>query len=398
MSLSSPAASATVGLGIDRLLDVDRRLVAGRRVGLVCNPASVDAKFRHSADRLFDDPEITLAALFGPQHGFRSDLQDNMIETPHASDLRRQVPVYSLYSETREPTAEMLRDLDVLVVDLQDVGTRVYTFVYTMANCMRAAARHGVPVVVCDRPNPIGGEAVEGPLLQRGWTSFVGQFPIPLRHGMTIGELARLFNDQFGIGASLDVLPLERWSRSIYHDATGLPWVIPSPNLPTLDSAIVYPGAVLFEGTTLSEGRGTTRPFELVGAPWIDGERLAGAMNARGLPGGHFRPAFFEPTFQKHAKQSCGGCQIHVLDRRTFEPVRTAVELIAEFRGGDPARFAWREPPYEYEHEKQPIDILYGSDRLRTTIDGGGDARTLVASWTADQDAFRDLRARFLFY
>jgi uncharacterized protein YbbC (DUF1343 family) len=398
MSLFTSAARTAVSLGIDRLLETDRRLLAGRRVGLVCNPASVDAQFRHSADRLFLDPEITLAALFGPQHGFRSDLQDNMIESPHASDGRRRVPVYSLYSETREPTADMLRDLDVLVVDLQDVGTRVYTFVYTMANCMRAAARHGVPVVVCDRPNPIGGEQVEGPLLQRGWTSFVGQFPIPLRHGMTIGELARLFNDQFGIGASLEVIPLEAWRRPMYHDETGLPWIIPSPNLPTLDSAVVYPGAVLFEGTMLSEGRGTTRPFELVGAPWIDGERLADALNARGLPGVHFRPAFFEPTFQKHAKQSCGGCQIHVLDRRAFQPVRTAVELIAAFRREDPGRFAWREPPYEYEHEKQPIDILYGSDRLRAAIDTDGDVETLARSWTADEEAFRGTRERFLFY
>ena len=250
---------------------------------------------------------MELAALFGPQHGFRSNLQDNMIETPHDRDPRRHVPVYSLYSETREPTAEMLRDIDVLVVDLQDVGTRVYTFVYTMANCMRAAARHGVRVVVCDRPNPIGGEAVEGALLREPWTSFVGQFPIPLRHGMTIGELARLFNDEFGIACALDVVPMAGWQRGSYFDDTALPWVIPSPNLPTLDSAIVYPGAVLFEGTMLSEGRGTTRPFELIGAPWIDGERLADAMNARGLAGVHFRPAFFEPTFQKHARQTCGG-------------------------------------------------------------------------------------------
>jgi uncharacterized protein YbbC (DUF1343 family) len=255
-----------------------------------------------------------------------------------------------------------------------------------------------VPVVVCDRPNPIGGQQVEGPLLQRLWTSFVGQFPIPLRHGMTIGELARLFNDQFGIGASLEVIPLESWRRDMYYDATGLPWVIPSPNLPTLDSALVYPGAVLFEGTMLSEGRGTTRPFELIGAPWIDGEHLARAMNARGLPGVYFRPAFFEPTFQKHAKHTCGGCQIHVLDRTTFAPVRTAVELLAQFRRQDPAHFAWREPPYEYEHDQQPIDILYGSDRLRTTIDAGADVQPLIQSWAADEEAFRGLRDRFLFY
>jgi uncharacterized protein YbbC (DUF1343 family) len=284
------------------------------------------------------------------------------------------------------------------VVDLQDVGTRVYTFVYSMANCMRAAARQGIPVVVCDRPNPIGGEDVEGARLQESWTSFVGQFPIPMRHGMTIGELAMLFNEGFGIGADLEVVPLEGWRRTMYQDDTGLPWVIPSPNLPTLDSAIVYPGAVLFEGTRLSEGRGTTRPFELIGAPWIDGERLAREMNARGLPGVHFRPVFFEPTFQKHARHTCGGCQIHVLDRRAFLPVRTAVELIDEFRREQPARFAWREPPYEYEHDKEPIDILYGSDRLRLTLDADGDADALVRSWRVDEEEFRRMRQQYLLY
>ena len=389
---------ATARLGIDVLLDRDRRLVAGRRVGLVSNPASIDGTLRHSADRLTDDPDVELAALFGPQHGFRSDVQDNMIETPHARDTRRRVPVYSLYSETREPTADMLRGLDALVIDLQDVGTRVYTYIYTMANCMRAAARQGVRVVVCDRPNPVGGTAVEGPTLRPDCTSFVGQFPIPLRHGLTIGELARMFNDEFGINAALDVVPLEGWHRSMYFDETGLPWVMPSPNLPTLDSAVVYPGAVLFEGTMLSEGRGTTRPFELVGAPWIDGDRLAHAMNARGLPGVHFRPVFFEPTFHKHARQTCGGCQIHVLDRERFEPVRAAVELIAEFRAQNPAAFAWREPPYEYEHDKAPIDILYGSDRLRLAVDAGRGASELVSEWRPDTDAFGRLREKYLLY
>jgi uncharacterized protein YbbC (DUF1343 family) len=387
-----------VSLGIDRLLTLDRKLVAGKRVGVVCNPASVDGQFEHTVDRLRRDPDVQLAAIFGPQHGFRSDVQDNMIETPHARDARREVPVYSLYSDTREPTEAMLRDIDVLVVDLQDVGTRVYTYVYTMANCMRAAARFGVNVVVCDRPNPIGGEDVEGHLLHPAYASFVGQFPIPLRHGLTIGEMARLFNDEFRVGAAVDVVRLDGWARSMYFDETGLPWILPSPNLPTLDSVIVYPGAVLFEGTKLSEGRGTTRPFELIGAPWIEGERLADAMNARGLPGAHFRPAYFEPTFQKHAKQTCGGCQIHVLDRRSFRPVRTAVELIAEFRRQEPARFAWREPPYEYEHEKQPIDILYGSDQLRTAFDGAMDAEALVAGWKRDEEAFRRTREKYLLY
>ena len=397
MSLSAPAKPA-VRVGIERLLEEDRSLLAGRRIGLVSNPASIDSAFRHSAEILFEDPEVQLVALFGPQHGFRSDVQDNMIETPHGQDQRRRVPIYSLYSDTREPTGEMLRDIDVLVIDLQDVGTRVYTYIYTMANCMRAAARHGVRVVVCDRPNPVGGVAVEGPTLRPEFASFVGQFPIPLRHGMTIGEIARLFNDVFAIGAALDIVQLDGWQRRMYYDDTGLPWVIPSPNLPTLDSTIVYPGAVLFEGTMLSEGRGTTRPFELIGAPWIDGERLAAAMNARRLPGVHFRPVFFEPTFQKHARQTCGGCQVHVIERTAFEPVRVAVELIAEFKRQDPAAFAWRQPPYEYEHEKWPIDILYGSDRLRLTIDGGDDVSRLIGSWNQEEEAFRRVREQYLCY
>jgi uncharacterized protein YbbC (DUF1343 family) len=397
MVASAPAVSA-VRLGIDRLRSEDRQLIVGRRVALVSNPASIDRAFHHSADLLLSDPEVSVVALFGPQHGFRSDLQDNMIETPHARDVRRKVPIYSLYSETREPTAEMLRDVEVLLIDLQDVGTRVYTYIYTMANCLRAGARHGVRVVVCDRPNPVNGAAVEGATLDPAYASFVGQFPIPLRHGMTIGEIARLFNDEFAIGAALDVVPLDGWRREMYFDETGLPWIIPSPNLPTLDSAIVYPGAVLFEGTMLSEGRGTTRPFELVGAPWIDGDRLAEAMNARRLPGVHFRPVFFEPTFQKHVRETCGGCQVHVTDRAAFQPVRAAVELIAEFRRQDPSRFAWRQPPYEYEHDKWPIDILYGSDRLRTAIDDGQDVEWLIASWSADEEEFRRTRQKYLLY
>lgn len=395
--MPSATSASVISLGIDRLLQNERRLIEGRRVGLVCNPASVDRGFQHSADRIGDDPGVTLGALFGPQHGFRADLQDNMIETPHGRDARRQVPVYSLYSEVREPSAEMLAEIDALVIDIQDVGTRVYTFIYTMANCMRAAARHRIPVIVCDRPNPIGGRDIEGNLLEESFASFVGQYPIPMRHGMTVGELAQLFNETFGIGCDLHVVAMDGWTRDMFHDATGLPWIMPSPNIPTLDSAIVYPGAVLFEGTLLSEGRGTTRPFELIGAPWIDGERLADAMNARRLPGVHFRPVFFEPTFQKHAKTTCGGVQPHVTDRDAFRPLRTAVELIAEFHRQAPDRFAWRQPPYEYEHEKMPIDILYGSDALRSAVAGDG-IEGLVGGWTRDEERFRRLREPFLLY
>jgi uncharacterized protein YbbC (DUF1343 family) len=385
-----------VRLGSDVLLCSNR--LTGARVGVVCNHASIDRGFLHVIDRVEMCEGVTLAAIFGPQHGFRSDVQDNMVETPHGDDARRRVPVYSLYSETREPTAEMLRGVDALIVDLQDIGARIYTYIYTMANCMRAAARHGVPVIICDRPNPIGGTAVDGARLQPGWESFVGQFPIPMRHGMTIGELAVLFNEAFGIGASLEVVRMDGWTRDMYADATGLPWVMPSPNMPTLDTAIAYPGTVLFEGTMLSEGRGTTRPFELVGAPWSDAERFAGEMNGAALGGVYFRPAGFEPTFQKHAKQPCGGCQIHVTDRGAFQPVITGVALIDMFRRLDPGRFAWRQPPYEYEHDKMPIDILAGSDVLRRQIESGMPIREIAGSWEDDEAAFRRLRAPYLMY
>jgi len=385
-----------VALGSERLLDSGG--LAGRRVGIVCNPASIDSGFRHIADRLAADPGLRLGALFGPQHGFRSDVQENMIETGHARDETRRLPVYSLYSETREPTAEMLRDLDVLVIDLQDVGTRIYTYIYTMAYCLRAARRHRVKVIVCDRPNPIGGAAVEGPMLDAGYESFVGLYQIPMRHGMTIGELARLFNEHFEIGADLEVVKMEGWRRPLYADQTNVPWVLPSPNIPTIDSAVVYPGTVLFEGTNVSEGRGTTRPFELVGAPWVVAERFAGEMNQLGLAGVHFRPAVFEPTFHKHAKTSCGGCQIHVLDRETFRPVEAGVALLDAFRRAKPDAFAWREPPYEYEHDKPPIDILAGSADLRKQLDAGVSAREIARSWEKPVDAFLKIRERFLLY
>ena len=384
-----------LALGSDVLFD--RGLLQGRTVGLVCNPASIDARFVHVIDRA-QAAGVRVGAIFGPQHGFRSDVQENMIESPHAADARRRVPVYSLYSETREPTPEMLEGLDALVVDLQDVGTRIYTYIYTMANCLRAANRHGLPVVVCDRPNPIGGVDVEGPMLAPGFESFVGQFPIPMRHGLTIGELARLFNDHFALGAKLEVIAMQGWTRHDYFDATGLPWVLPSPNLPTLDSTVVYPGMVLFEGTTVSEGRGTTRPFELVGAPGVDPESFAADLNRRNLPGVHFRPALFEPTFHKHATAPCGGCQIHVTDRQTFRPVLAGVTLLEAFAHQQAAPLAWREPPYEYEYSRPPIDILAGSASLREDLDRGVTAAAIANGWTSGVDTFNRLRAEYLLY
>jgi len=383
-------------LGSERLVATKR--LNGLRVGVLANPASVDHDFGHIVDRLGASADYKLAAIFGPQHGFKSDLQDNMIESPHAKDARRNMPIFSLYSETREPTPEMLDLIDVLVIDIQDVGARIYTFIYTVANCLRAAARHGLPVIVCDRPNPIGGVAVEGPMLEPGFESFVGQFPIPMRHGMTAAELARLFNEHHGIGAELEVVPMQGWSRKMCFDDTDVPWVMPSPNMPTLDTAIVYPGTVLFEGTMLSEGRGTTRPFELIGAPWLDGDQLAARMNGIGLPGAHFRAVGFEPTFQKHTRVLCGGCQIHVTSRVDFEPVKTGVSLLRECYGLAPKQFKWRDPPYEYEHDKMPIDILAGSTELREQIEQQVPLKEIAESWAPGVTAFEEIREPYLLY
>jgi len=385
-----------VRLGSERLLA--SKQLDGKRVGIVCNPASVDHELRHIVDRIATHPSTTLAAIFGPQHGFRSDVQDNMIETPHGQDEIRRVPIYSLYSETREPTAAMLRDLDVLVIDLQDVGVRIYTYIYTVANCLKAARKQGLKVIVCDRPNPIGGVQVEGPVLVKGWESFVGMYPIPMRHGLTIGEVARLFNEHFGIGADLDVVAMEGWRRDMYFDATDLTWIISSPNVPTFDTTVVYPGTVLFEGTNVSEGRGTTRPFELIGAPWVVAERFADAMNRRELPGVFFRPVVFEPTFHKHAGKACAGVQIHPVDRQTFRPVEAGVALIEAFRASDPDRFGWKDPPYEYEHEKTPIDVLAGSSQLREQIEAGIAAKEIARGWESAVADFDRVRRKFLLY
>ena len=383
-------------LGSERLIASSR--LNGLRVGVLANPASVDRDFRHVVDRLGASTHYALGAIFGPQHGYLSDLQDNMIESPHGEDARREVPIFSLYSETREPTPEMLDLIDVLVIDLQDVGARIYTFIYTIANCLRAAARQGLPVIVCDRPNPIGGGQVEGPTLEPGYESFVGQFRMPMRHGMTVAELARFFNEHFGIGAELEIIPMEGWSREMYSDATDVPWIMPSPNMPTLDTVIVYPGTVLLEGTMLSEGRGTTRPFELAGAPWLDGELLAARLNALGLRGVHFRASSFEPTFQKHARVPCGGCQVHVTARQAFEPVKAGVGVIRECFGLAPDRFAWRDPPYEYEHEKMPIDILAGSPGLRQQIEQHVPLEDIAESWRLSVAEFEEIRRPYLLY
>ncbi|CDM64797.1 exo-beta-N-acetylmuramidase NamZ family protein [Pyrinomonas methylaliphatogenes] len=385
-----------VVLGLERLLTERAALLRGARVGLICNQASVDHELRHAADLFKEGRGWRLTALFGPQHGIRGTEQDNMDETPHGVDRETGVPVYSLYSETREPTEEMLREVDVLVVDLQDVGCRIYTFIYTMMNALRAAARYGKRVIVCDRPNPIGGVAVEGNVLERGQESFVGQYPLPTRHGMTIGELALMFNEE--IGCDLEVVAMRGWGRELWFDETDVPWVMPSPNMPTLETATVFPGTVHLEGTQMSEGRGTTRPFELVGAPYIEAAEYARRLTAYGFSGVRFRACYFKPTFQKHAGRVCGGVQIHVTERGGFRPVEVGLAIIREARALYGDSFRWREPPYEYEYERNPFDVIAGTTRLREALERGASIEELARGWEAERAAFCLRRERFLLY
>lgn len=369
----------------------------GARVGLVLHPASVDQQLRLAVDVLLDEG-FNVVSLFGPQHGARGEKQDNMIESDHYRDPITDLPVHSLYSEVRKPTPEMLAGLDAVVFDLQDVGVRVYTFVWTMALIMEACAEAGVAVVVLDRPNPVGCVRREGPLLRAGYESFVGLHPVPLRHGLTAGELARWLKGERGLDCELEVVPCTGLTRAMTWSDTGLPYVMPSPNLPTVDSCDVYPGMVLFEGTNLSEGRGTTRPFELFGAPWLESAAVVREATPDLGPGVTLRAAHFEPTFQKHARNICGGAQLHVTDRVTFEPVRAAVAILSAVRRLAPNDFAWREPPYEYEEKLAPIDILWGSPSLREGIDGGATAADLLSGVAEGISGFEDEVRPYLLY
>jgi uncharacterized protein YbbC (DUF1343 family) len=387
-----------VQLGLERLIDEPPAALRHARIGLICNQASVNHGYQHAADLLHQHPDIQLRALFGPQHGIRGDVQDNMIETDHGVDRKTGLPVYSLYSETREPTDAMLDKIDVLIFDMQDVGCRIYTFVYTLANCMRAARRLGKKVIVCDRPNPINGESMAGNILEPEYASFVGQFPLPTRHGMTVGELARMFNDHFKLECDLEVIPMRGWKREFWHDDTGAPWVLPSPNMPALDSATVFPGTVHFEGTQVSEGRGTTRPFELIGAPYIDPDAYAEALNSLTLAGVYFRSCIFQPTFQKHAGVSCGGVQIHVLDRDQFEPWLTGIAMVKLAHDLYRDKFLWKEPPYEYVYDKNPFDVISGSAKIREAIEKGTALAAIAEETRAPLAEFKKLRESFLLY
>lgn len=385
-------------LGLEVLLDDPRPILGNARVGLICHPASVDHRYRHAADLFHAHPAINLTTLFGPQHGIWGQTQDDMIEWEGFTDARTGLPVYSLYGAHRKPMAEMLAACDLLVVDLQDVGTRIYTFIATVALAMEAAREAGKRVVVLDRPNPINGVHMDGNLLEPGHESFVGLFPLPTRHGMTIGEIAAMFNAASGTGCDLTVVPMEGWRRVMWYDETSAPWVLPSPNMPTLDTATVFPGTVHIEGTTLSEGRGTTRPFELIGAPHIDPHALAARLEREHLPGVVFRPCYFEPTFQKHARALCGGVQLHVTERGRFPAVLAGIAVLRAVLQQDPSVPIWKEPPYEYVHDRFPFDVIAGTQTLREQLTEQVPLADIEADWKAGLADFAERRRPYLRY
>lgn len=396
-------AVKNVQSGLEVFLSSLPRSLKDQRIGVLCHQASVDSSLRHILP-LLKARDLKITALYAPEHGLWGTAQD---QVPISSDVQRPtsdvarpttIPIYSLYGDKRAPTQEMLAPIDILLCDLQDVGSRYYTFIWTMALAMQACAKFRKKFIVLDRPNPIDGVTLEGPVLDPAFASFVGLYPIPVRHGMTIGEIALWVNEGLGIGADLDVIAMKGWKRHLYFEETGLPWVLPSPNMPTMDTALVYPGACLLEGTHLSEGRGTTHPFEMIGAPYIEADLLRATLQAMRLPGVLFRSCRFEPTFHKFWGESCGGIQMHVQNRKAFSSFLTTLQVIQTIHELYPTHFAWRDPPYEYETVKLPFDILCGTDRVRQAIESGASVKTLEPEWIAQCRDFSRQRKPFLLY
>ena len=389
-----------VQTGIEVLVNEEAHLIKGQRIGVVCHPASVNSRLRHTLD-LLHEAGAQIVAIFGPEHGARGEAQDMEGVEDESLDPKLHVPVHSLYGATFEsltPTHAQLKGLDALVIDLQDVGARYYTFIWTMGLCMKAAGEVGVKVIVCDRPNPINGEQLEGNILREPFSSFVGLHPLPNRHGMTPGEVAVYLQQYRGIKCDTEIIKLRGWQRSMYFDETGLPWIYPSPNMPTLDTATVYSGMCLVEATELSEGRGTCRPFEVAGAPGVDPERLAATLTAEELAGCAFRPLYFRPRFQKHAAATCGGVQIHVTDRRAFDSYLVGVAFLRSVKIVHPEAFAWRAKPYEFVAEIPAIDLLAGSEALRAGLETGASLRELSSGWSQERQAFAETRRACLLY
>jgi len=389
--------------GIERLLADPPPILRGKRLGLLANPASVacphgDRRFLPTRVLIANHYPDQLKVLFSPQHGFFADKQANMVPSEDMIDPVLNIPVFSLYGKTRMPTEAMLEPVDILIVDLQDVGTRVYTFIYTMALCLQAARAHHKRVLVLDRPNPIGGNRIEGNCLKSEYASFVGMYPIPMRHGLTIGELALLFNDHFGIGCELHVSPMAGWKREMLFQDTGLAWIPPSPNLPTSTSALVYPGQVLWEGTNVSEGRGTTQPLEIFGAPFFDTALLEARIPKDRLAGVHLRPVAFEPTSDKWEKTLCRGFQLHIIDTRIYRPYRTTLTLLQAVASVHPETFHWKSPPYEYEFEKLPFDLITGDPSVRKAVENPDPLEDLEQTWAEELKGFEEIRRPYLLY
>ena len=419
-----------IRVGLDLIEKHWPQKLKGSRVGLLVHPASVNKRLKHAVDIFLKylchtsaknamniippypplakggrgdfqvkSKKFELRVLFGPQHGIRGETQDNMVEWEGFLDTRTRLPVFSLYGNTRKPKPSMVKDIDVLIIDLQDMGSRYYTFIWTMDLCMQACMELDKSAVILDRPNPIGGHITEGSVLDMAFASFVGLRPLPIRHGMTIGEIGNYLWNEFYPSLDFHVIPMQGWKRKIWFDETNLPWIMPSPNMPTLDTAIVYPGMCLLEGTNISEGRGTTRPFEIFGAPFIAPDRLAYHLREFKLSGVVFRPMYFQPTFQKHAGKLCGGAQIHIINREKFKPFKTGVAILKTVHDLYPEHFAWKQPPYEYETEKMPIDIIAGTDRLRKGIDNGEDLDHMEEWWQEQCLEFnKKFRKRYLRY
>jgi uncharacterized protein YbbC (DUF1343 family) len=381
-------------LGVEVLLDEQKDLIKGKRVGLITNPTGVDQNLNSIVDLLYNDPDVELTALYGPEHGVRGDAQAGSY-VEYYIDEATGLPVYSLYGQTRKPTPEMLENIDVLLFDIQDVGTRFYTYIYTMAYAMEAAQENGIPFIVLDRPNPLGGQKVEGPVLDPDYASFVGNYPIPLRHGMTVGELATLFNEEFEIGADLTVVQMNGWKRNMYYHDTPLQFVMPSPNMPTFETALVYPGAALIEGTNVSEGRGTTKPFELIGAPFVNSTEFSAALNELNLPGVKFRAASFTPTFSKHSGKLSHGVQIHITNKQPYDPIVTGLHIVKTLHDMYPNDFEFRA---RNSAGISFFDNLIGNGWVMDAIKNGESIKSIEKQWEHDLKEFEQLRKGFLLY
>ncbi len=384
--------------GLEVFLAEPPAWAAGARLGLLSHPAGINRRYLPAQELIARRFPGQLQILFGPQHGLGGEKQDNMVSSPDCRDPKLGIPVVSLYGPRLDPPLDVLRRVDAVLVDLMDVGTRVYTYGATLARLMAAAAQIGIKVAVLDRPNPIGGTQVEGNLLKPAWASFVGPYPLPMRHGFSLGELARYYNATQNLGCDLEAIPAAGWRRGRYLDESGLPYVMPSPNLPTLEGVLVYPGQVLLEGTNLSEGRGTTRPFEYFGAPFLEPARITAFLEKSPLPGVILREVTFEPTFHKWAGEVCRGFQLHVTDRRAFKPYYTTLALLGAILKLYPDQFAWRQPPYEYETDRLPIDLLTGDDAVRKGLERGMSAAELEAAWQDELASFMEVRREFLIY